>query len=126
MIVRTLFLCVAGAVALFACAAAADDMKEDPLRDISIGMQGLEQAAQDPALMAQLLQDLQVRLRYAMHRTSATTTRDLANEGVYALAAHWPTECICDRPFRGPPNTTAQGHVDHALTLRCNLLFSSD
>ena len=34
----------------------------DPLRDIQIGMQGLAQAGKDPAMMAQMLQDMQVRI----------------------------------------------------------------
>jgi hypothetical protein len=34
---------------------------EDALRDMQIGMQGLQAAASDPAMMAQLMADLQVR-----------------------------------------------------------------
>jgi hypothetical protein len=34
---------------------------DEALRDLHIGMQGLKEAAQNPALLAQLMQDLQVR-----------------------------------------------------------------
>jgi hypothetical protein len=43
---------------LLAPSAFADD---ESLRDLQIGMQGLKEAAQNPALLAQLMQDLQVR-----------------------------------------------------------------
>jgi len=33
----------------------------DALRDMQIGMQGLMEAQKDPAMLAQLMQDLQVR-----------------------------------------------------------------
>ena len=50
------------------CANAQDDYVrgEDPaadaIRDMQTGMAGIQQAAKDPVLMAQLMQDLQVRL----------------------------------------------------------------
>lgn len=40
----------------------ADDKTTQALRDMQIGMQGLMQAANDPELLAQLLQDLQVNV----------------------------------------------------------------
>jgi hypothetical protein len=36
---------------------------DDAIKNLQIGMQGLAQAGQDPALLAQLLQDMQVRCR---------------------------------------------------------------
>jgi len=36
--------------------------QEEPLKDIEVGMQGLMQAANDPALLAQLVRDMQVRI----------------------------------------------------------------
>jgi hypothetical protein len=39
----------------------AQNAAEDALRDMQIGMQGLQAAASDPAMMAQLMADLQVR-----------------------------------------------------------------
>lgn len=41
--------------------ATAQDAAAEALRDMQIGMQGLKQAGSDPALLAQLMQDLQVR-----------------------------------------------------------------
>ena len=38
-----------------------EDPQAEALRTMQIGMQGLMQAGQDPALLAQLMQDLQVR-----------------------------------------------------------------
>jgi hypothetical protein len=43
--------------------ASAQNAAEQALRDMHIGMQGLQQAASDPAMMAQLMADLQVRPR---------------------------------------------------------------
>ena len=60
MIVRTALFALFYVV-LVAFAKAQDDEKTDPLRDVQIGMQGLMQASQDPTMMAQLLQDMQVR-----------------------------------------------------------------
>lgn len=37
------------------------DPKKDAEYDISMGMAGIQQAAQDPKLLAQLFQDMQVR-----------------------------------------------------------------
>lgn len=34
---------------------------DDSLRDIQVGMQGLAEAAKDPAVLAQLMKDMQVR-----------------------------------------------------------------
>jgi hypothetical protein len=36
------------------------DPKEDALRDMKIGMAGIQQAGDDPALLAQLMRDMQV------------------------------------------------------------------
>jgi hypothetical protein len=41
--------------------ASAQNAAEQALRDMQIGMQGLHQAASDPAMMAQLMADMQVR-----------------------------------------------------------------
>lgn len=38
----------------------ADDAKDDALRNMQIGMQGLKEAANNPQLLAQLMHDLQV------------------------------------------------------------------
>jgi hypothetical protein len=35
--------------------------RENALKDMHIGMQGLQQAGEDPAMLAQLMQDMQVR-----------------------------------------------------------------
>ena len=51
-------LVTVGAVALVP--AYADDKLNDAMRDLQTGMAGLQQATQDPALLAQLMQDLQV------------------------------------------------------------------
>jgi len=40
-----------------------NDPHADAIRDIQLGMAGMKQAAQDPVLLAQLVQDLQVRLQ---------------------------------------------------------------
>lgn len=34
--------------------------QDDPVRDMQIGMEGLLKASKDPAMMAQLMQDMQV------------------------------------------------------------------
>ena len=51
---------------LLACAVAspvlAQDPKQDALRDLQVGMQGLKQAANDPELLATLMRDLAVRV----------------------------------------------------------------
>ena len=39
-----------------------EDPTADAIRDMQLGMSGLKQATQDPQLMAQLMNDLQVRL----------------------------------------------------------------
>jgi len=38
----------------------AQDAGEDALKNMQLGMMGLQQAANDPVLLAQLMQDLQV------------------------------------------------------------------
>lgn len=35
--------------------------QQDPMRDLQLGLQGLQQASKDPAQLAQLMKDLQVR-----------------------------------------------------------------
>lgn len=42
------------------------DPQADAIRDMQTGMAGLQQAAKDPVLMAQLMQDLQVRFGYIL------------------------------------------------------------
>ena len=39
-----------------------ENKEQDALYDIQTGMAGMQQAAKDPALLAQLIQDMQVRL----------------------------------------------------------------
>ena len=39
--------------------------EDSALRDLQIGMQGLKEAASNPAMMAQLMRDLAVRVSYA-------------------------------------------------------------
>ena len=39
-----------------------ENKEQDALYDIQTGMAGIQQAAKDPALLAQLIQDMQVRL----------------------------------------------------------------
>mmetsp|Transcript_9890 Transcript_9890/g.17981 ORF Transcript_9890/g.17981 Transcript_9890/m.17981 type:complete len:86 (-) Transcript_9890:796-1053(-) len=46
------------------------DPRKDAEYDVSMGMAGIQQAAKDPKLLAQLFQDMQVRLshnRYQRH-----------------------------------------------------------
>ena len=59
------------------------DPKKDAEYDISMGMAGIQQAAQDPKLLAQLFQDMQVRFfsflpgrceRRRRHTRSLTST----------------------------------------------------
>lgn len=38
-----------------------ENKEQDALYDIQTGMAGMQQAAKDPALLAQLIQDMQVR-----------------------------------------------------------------
>lgn len=40
------------------------DPQADAIRDMQTGMAGLQQAAKDPVLMAQLMQDLQVKKQF--------------------------------------------------------------
>lgn len=40
-----------------------ENKEQDALYDIQTGMAGIQQAAKDPALLAQLIQDMQVRCR---------------------------------------------------------------
>lgn len=58
MFIKTIFSFLLLVVAL--CAA------QDATQDIQVGLQGLMEAAKDPALLAQLVRDMQVRIR---HRT---------------------------------------------------------
>jgi len=73
MIVRTFLLSLVCALALAVATVRADDEQHDPLRDVQVGMQGLMQASQDPALMAQLVQDMQVR-RFVSTRAHGVCT----------------------------------------------------
>jgi predicted small secreted protein len=45
----------------FSVVVSAQNGADEALRDMQIGMQGLQAAAKDPAMMAQLMADLQVR-----------------------------------------------------------------
>ena len=38
---------------------------DDSLRDIQVGMQGLMEASKDPAVLAQLMKDMQVRFYFS-------------------------------------------------------------
>lgn len=60
MIFRRSTILVAGLL-LSATACHAQDKKKDALRDMQIGMEGLQMAGEDPAMLAQLMQDMQVR-----------------------------------------------------------------
>lgn len=62
MMFRKIFLVCVSLLAAPLCFA-----QEDAERNIMMGMQGLAEAAKDPALLAQLVRDMQVR------RTKATT-----------------------------------------------------
>jgi hypothetical protein len=57
MFVKTLFSFLL-LLAVVGFSAAQD---RDAMQDIQIGLQGLQQAAKDPALLAQLIRDMQVR-----------------------------------------------------------------
>lgn len=46
------------------------DPKKDAEYDISMGMAGIQQAAQDPKLLAQLFQDMQVSLHWPIWVTA--------------------------------------------------------
>jgi hypothetical protein len=50
-------------VLLFA-PASAQDMEADAMRDLQLGLLGIQEAAKNPVLLAQLMQDLQVGARY--------------------------------------------------------------
>jgi len=68
MIVRT---CIFAVFFLFS-SVFADDHKDQVLRDMAIGMEGLQNVANDPAQLAMLMQDLQVRfLRWMFRMTYA-------------------------------------------------------
>lgn len=43
--------------------AAAQEKEADAMRDLQLGLQGIQEAAKNPALLAQLMQDLQVGAR---------------------------------------------------------------
>jgi hypothetical protein len=53
------------------------DPKKDAEYDISMGMAGIQQAAQDPKLLAQLFQDMQVSLPSSSLRFLFCSTRRL-------------------------------------------------
>ena len=57
MFLKTLFSFLLLAVAF--CSA----QDRDAMHDIQVGMQGLKEAAKDPALLAQLIRDMQVGTR---------------------------------------------------------------
>lgn len=50
------------AVLLFA-PVSAQDVEADAMRDLQLGLQGIQEAAKNPVLLAQLMQDLQVSAR---------------------------------------------------------------
>ena len=50
------------AVLLFA-PVSAQDVEADAMRDLQLGLQGIQEAAKNPVLLAQLMQDLQVGAR---------------------------------------------------------------
>jgi hypothetical protein len=58
MICNKFLLCVVVLVAC--CNSLSRAQNEDALRDIQLGMAGLKEAGQDPALLAQLFRDMQV------------------------------------------------------------------
>jgi hypothetical protein len=53
---------LAFSVLLFA-PVSAQNKEGDAMRDLQLGLQGIQEAAKNPALLAQLMQDLQVRVR---------------------------------------------------------------
>jgi hypothetical protein len=53
--ILTLGMLLASSMSCYAQQAAAD-----PMRDIKLGMQGLQQMGEDPVLLAQLMRDMQV------------------------------------------------------------------
>jgi predicted Zn-dependent protease len=57
---RSTILSLVAGLLLSATACHAQDRKE-ALKDMHIGMAGLQEAGNDPAMMAQLMQDMQVR-----------------------------------------------------------------
>ena len=63
MIFRKALFALIGLLSLSTLGLAQDDAKAQALRDVQIGMQGLMQATEDPALLAQLMRDMQVRRR---------------------------------------------------------------
>lgn len=48
---------------LFFAPVSAQDKEADAMRDLQLGLQGIQEAAKNPALLAQLMHDLQVRIR---------------------------------------------------------------
>jgi predicted Zn-dependent protease len=56
---RSTILSFVAGLLLSATACQAQD-RENALKDMHIGMQGLQQAGEDPAMLAQLMQDMQV------------------------------------------------------------------
>lgn len=60
MFFRTLFSFLLVLLVSF-CAA----QESDTMRDIQLGLQGLKEAGKDPALLAQLMRDMQVRRAFA-------------------------------------------------------------
>jgi len=47
-----------------------DDEAADTMRNVELGMAGLKEATKNPALLAQLMQDLQVRKGCVLSRSS--------------------------------------------------------
>jgi membrane protein insertase Oxa1/YidC/SpoIIIJ len=55
------FIATAVAIlSIFFVPAMAQDKEAEAIRDLQLGLQGLQEAAKNPALLAQLMQDLQV------------------------------------------------------------------
>ena len=61
-------------VLLFA-PAYAQDKEAEALRDLQLGLQGIQEAAKNPALLAQLMQDLQVCSPTAKSNSRAAVSR---------------------------------------------------
>jgi hypothetical protein len=55
------FALVFSVATFLALVALSTAQNEDPMANIQLGMQGLMQTGKDPALLAQLMKDLQVR-----------------------------------------------------------------
>ena len=57
------FATVAAVSVLLLSPTNAQDKDTDAMRDLQLGLQGIQEAAKNPALLAQLMQDLQVGAR---------------------------------------------------------------